>query len=69
MKLHTVKSPIIIKKNLYQKIKNNLKNGTIISIDNNYYTEKELSLTIDYIKEKGYKLVSLNELLTEENNE
>lgn len=69
MKLHTVKSPIIIKKNLYQKIKNNLKNGTIISIDNNYYTEKELSLTIDYIKEKGYKLVSLNELLAEENNE
>lgn len=69
MKLHTVKPTIIIKRNLYQEIKKDLKNGTIISIENNFYTEKDLSITIDYIKEKGYKLVSLNELLSEENNE
>ena len=69
MKLHTVKPTIIIKRSLYQEIKKDLKNGTIFSIENNYYTEKDLSITIDYIKEKGYKLVSLNELLSEENNE
>ena len=69
LKLHTIKPTYIIKKDLYKQIKEILDNGLIISIDNNYYIEKELSITIDYLKEKGYQMVTLNELLSEENKE
>ncbi|MBQ9019378.1 MAG: hypothetical protein IJ097_03635 [Bacilli bacterium] len=64
-KLHTIKPTLIIKKNLYMQVKQNLSNGIIVSIDINNYNEKELIPTIDYIIEKGYKIVKLNELLSE----
>ena len=69
LKLHTIKPTIIIKKNLYKEIKESLNNGLIISLENNYYIEKDLPLTIDYIQEKGYQLVTLNKLISEENKE
>ena len=65
MKLHTIKPTIHIKNNLYKEVKNNLDNSIIISIDINNYIEKELSTTIDYIKSKGYKITTLNNLLKE----
>lgn len=64
-KLHTIKPTMIIKNNLYKQIKSNLDNSIIITIEINNYTEKELSTTIKYIKEKGYKIVKLQELLKE----
>lgn len=64
-KLHTIKPIYHYNKNIYREIKNNLNNSIIISLEINNYIEKELSTTIDYIKGKGYNLVTLNNLLKE----
>ena len=45
----------------YNNIKNNLKNGSIIQITNT----QELSNIIDYIKDKGYTIVSLSNIIKE----
>lgn len=65
LKLHTIKPSLEIHNNLYREVKNNIDNSMIISIDINSYNLKELSSTIDYIKEKGYKIVLLRDLLRE----
>ena len=65
LKYHTIK-PLVINKNIYKEVKNNLKNGIIISLPTDYYTEKELSKTIKYIKKKGYILSSINDIISEE---
>jgi len=65
MKLHTINSSINIDKDLYKTVKTKLDNSIIINIDVNNYNEKELSSTINYIREKGYKIVLLEELLKE----
>ena len=65
LKLHTIKPSLEIHNNLYREVKNNIDNSMIISIDINSYNLKELSSTIDYIKEKGYKIVLLRDLLSE----
>lgn len=67
LNLHTVKPTLILSKNIYHEIKNNLSNSIIISLEVNNYVEKELSTTIDYLKQKGYKVVSLDNVLKEEN--
>lgn len=65
LKLHTVKPSNVIKNNLYKNIKQNLSNGEIFTIEDNSYNEKELTTTIDYIIQKGYKIVTLENLLKE----
>ena len=45
----------------YYNIKNNLSNGSIILLDN----LSDINIIIKYIKSKGYKIVSLNNLLSE----
>ena len=45
----------------YNTIKNNLTNGKIILINNT----QELSNIIKYIKNKGYNIVSLSNIITE----
>ena len=64
-KLHTIKPTIVIKNNLYKQKKNNIENSTIISLEVNNYIEKELPITIDYIKSKGYSIEKLSKLLEE----
>ena len=54
-----------IKKNLLQETKRNIENGKIITIILNNNTKKELELTINYIQNKGYKIVKIEELLSE----
>ena len=68
LKLHTIKPLYYVDRSIYKEIKSNLSNGLIFSIDTNSYIEKELTSTIEYIKQKGYKLVSLNKLLEESSN-
>ena len=63
--LHTIKPTIHLNKNIYKEIKNNLSNSIIISLDINNYVEEELPYTIDYIKSKGYNLVTLDNLIKE----
>ena len=59
-KNYTIIPNIIIKNNMYNKVKKNIVNGSLISI----YTSdiSELSLTIKYIKSKGYNIVKLDEI-------
>ena len=63
---HTVKINKI-NKNLLQETKKELSNGKIITIELNEQTKKELKLTINYIKNKGFKIVKIEELLSEKN--
>ena len=65
LKLHTIKPSLLIKNNLYKNIKQNLSNGKIFTIEENSYNKKELSTTLDYIIQKGYKIVTLENLLKE----
>lgn len=67
LKLHTVKPTLVLNKDIFHEIKTNLSNSIIISLEINNYIEKELPTTIDFLKEKGYKLVSLDEVLKESN--
>ena len=65
LKLHTIKPTIIIQKEVYRNVKEYLDNAIIISLDINPLVEKELSKTIQYIKEKGYQIVPLENLISE----
>ena len=49
--------------NTYLYIKNNLKNGLIILFDNSNKTIKELSININYILQKGKKIVLLKNVI------
>ena len=61
-KLHTVIPTINIKNNLFTNIKNNLADGILIKMPNN---TSELNVTISYIKQRGYKLYTLENILKE----
>ena len=66
LKKHTIIPNYVIKKDLYRNIKNNLDNSIMITIEINNYNEQELPTTIDYIKSKGYTLVPIYKLLSED---
>ncbi len=63
--LHTVKPTLIIKKDPYKEIKDNLNNSSIILIPINNYIYNNLSTSILYIKSKGYNFLTLSDLLSE----
>ena len=65
--MHTIKPTLVLEKNIYQQVKNNLSNSIIISLDINRYVEKELGATIDYLLQKGYNLISLDSVIKEDN--
>lgn len=64
-KLHTIIPTIKTEKYPYSEVKNNLKNGSIILLKNNKSTVRELATIINYIEQKGIKIVSLEKLLEE----
>ena len=49
----------------YNNIKSNLSNGNIILLDTSINTLNELSIIIDFINSKGYDIVGLDKLLSE----
>ena len=65
LKLHTVTPTIKTTSNPYQEVVDKLQNGAIISLPISTTTEKELDLVIKYIKGKGYNIVTLDKLLSE----
>lgn len=67
LKLHTIKPTLSLEKNIYSEIKNNLSNSIIISLEPNKYVEKELGITIDYLKKKGYNIITLDSVIKEDN--
>ena len=66
-KLHTVKPTIIIEKDMLKNIKQNISKGIVISV--NRYNYEELILSINYLKSKGYNLVTLKDLFNEKKKE
>lgn len=65
-KLHTIVPTIKVESSPYKEIKNKLTNSAIIYLPITSSTENELQTVIDYIKQKGYSLVTLEELLQEQ---
>ena len=65
LKMHTIKPTMNLKKEIYRDIKNNLENGMLVSMECNNYVEKELPITINYLKSKGYEAVNLRDFLAE----
>lgn len=62
-KMHTIKPKIIIKNNLLKNVKDSLENSIIFAIEK--YEYNDLLLAIEYIKSKGYNIVTLDCLLSE----
>ena len=63
--MYTIKPSISINNYPFLSIKNELKNGLIIGFNLNYEVIKELPSIITFIKQKGYNLVTLDNLLNE----
>lgn len=63
--LHTIIPTAIITANPYKNLKQSLKSGKIISLTPTTATIKELPVVIHYIKQKGYTLDTLDNLLNE----
>ena len=66
LNMYTIKSIPISKTDSYIDIKDKLSNGGIYTIDMNKYTVNELKPIIKYISYKGYNIVTINELISEE---
>lgn len=64
-KLHTIIPTIYDENYPYTEVKNNLKNGSIIAFKNNQNTLRELNIIINYINQKGKKIILLEKLLEE----
>ena len=65
-KLFTIIPTINSNNNPYNDVKNSLKNGSIIKLELNNQTIKELPSIIDFINSKGIDIVYLSDLLSEE---
>lgn len=66
LKLHTIIPNIITATNPFGEIKDNLENGTMISLPLGAVVEKQLPTIIDYIRQRGFTIVTLDKLLTED---
>lgn len=62
---YTVLSKSLVKESPFAWVKANLENGAILYLDVNNKLDFELSSIINYISNRGYKLVSLEHLLEE----
>ncbi len=65
LKMHTIKPYIRIDDNLLKEVKSSLSNSIIISIKSSSSNVSELSSVIDYVISKGYDIVSLDNLISE----
>lgn len=65
LKMHTIKPYIRIDENLLKEVKSSLSNSIIISIKSSSSNISELSSVIDYVVSKGYDIVSLDNLISE----
>ena len=64
-KMHTIYPTIITNNHAYNNIKNNITNGSLILLEPNTKTLNEFSQIINFIVSKGYKIVSLDQILSE----
>lgn len=64
-KMHTILPSIITSNFPYNDVKEKLESGSIVKLDNNKIVLRELNSIINYIKQKGYKITSLSNILEE----
>ncbi|MBE6147716.1 MAG: hypothetical protein E7168_05250 [Firmicutes bacterium] len=62
-KMYTIQPTIYTGNYPFLSVKKNLENGSMISFDLKSQTLKELPSVISYIKQKGYDLVTVNQLI------
>ena len=62
-KLHTIKPSIIVDEDIIGNLKKNIEPGIVITINN--YQKEELIYSIEYLKSKGYNLVTVKNLFSE----
>ena len=67
-KMHTIIPTIQISSNPYLSLKGKLREGSIISITPTKENISELDVVIKYIKQRGYTLDTLEQLLSEARN-
>ncbi len=65
LKMHTVLPTIKVNTDLFSEVKSKLTNASIISIPLNKNTENELLTTIKYIESRGYRILTLTDLISE----
>ena len=64
-KMHSIIPTIVTSNFPYGDIKNHVTSGSIISLNNDINTIRELNSIINYLNQKGYNIISLEELLEE----
>ena len=64
-KMHTIIPTIMVDHNFYSTVKGNIKPGYIIEVDYNQENLKELEVVISYLKQRGYQIDTLDNLLNE----
>lgn len=64
-KMHTIKPTVSVNNYPFTTVKNELEGGSIISFNLTEQTLKELPSIISYIRQKGYDLVILSDLINE----
>ena len=67
--MYTVKPTLVVQANPFYTVKENLKEGNIIALNLNDETIKELPTIISYIRQKGYNIVTLSDIVSETRNE
>ena len=69
LSMHTIIPALRLDSNIYSDAKGNLRSGSIISVKLTEENVKELKVLINYIKQRGFTLVTLDTLLNEARNE
>ncbi|HIT10264.1 MAG TPA: hypothetical protein IAC24_01515 [Candidatus Onthousia faecigallinarum] len=64
-KMHTIIPTLRVEKNFYQTVKGKVGAGYIIEVENTKENRKELGVVINYLKQRGYQLDTLDHLLSE----
>lgn len=65
LSMHTIIPTIKLENNIYSNAKGNLRSGSIISVSLTESNMNELKILINYIKQRGFTLVTLDTLLNE----
>lgn len=68
-KMYTVKPTLVVQSSPFYTVKQNLKEGSIIAMSLNDDVIKELPTIISYIKQKGYNIVTLSDIVSESRSE
>ncbi len=66
--MYTIKPTVSPSSYPFLSVKRNLENGNLFSFNLNEATVKELPSIISYIKQKGYDIVTIRELISESRN-